>query len=62
MDNSEMHEKWPEIREKIIKLHPEMTQEELVLEIGREEELFLKLQKKLGKTNKEIRNWLSLMG
>jgi len=62
MDNNELHEKWPVLKEKIIQLHPELTREELILEIGKEEDLLLKLQKKTGKTDKEIRNWLALLG
>ena len=57
-----MHDKWPLLRTKIMQEHPEFTEEELILELGKESELLLRIQAKLGKTNKEIRNWLSLLG
>lgn len=39
-----------------------LTNEDLAYEIGKEEELLERLQKKLNKNKKEIRKWLSLMG
>ena len=62
MDNNELREKWPVIKSKLREEHPHLTDEDLELEFGRESELLLKLQEKLGKTNKEIKDWLSLMG
>ena len=62
MDEKELHEKWPELKEKLLKQYPHLTKEELVLEIGKEEETLLRLQEKLGKNWKDIRNFLSLMG
>jgi len=62
MENKELHDKWPLLRTKIMQEHPEFTEEELILELGKESELLLRIQAKLGKTNKEIRNWLSLLG
>jgi len=62
MHEKELHEKWPELKEKLLKQYPHLTREELVLEIGKEEELLERLQGKLGKNWKDIRNFLSLMG
>ena len=62
MDNQELHEKWPELSNKIMLEHPEFTREELLLEIGKESDLLLRIQKKLGKTEKEIHDWMSLLG
>ena len=62
MDEKDLHENWPELKEKLLKQYPHLTREELVLEIGKEEELLENLQGKLGKNWKEIRNILSLMG
>ena len=62
MNDKEIEKKWPELKQKILQLHPEFTREELALEIGKEAELLKRLQKKLGKTDSEIRNWLSIMG
>lgn len=62
MDDNELQQKWPELKEKIKILHPELSEEDLRLELGRDTDLLLRLQQKLKKTNKEIRNWLSLLG
>jgi len=62
MDEKELHEKWPELKEKLLQQYPHLTREELVLEIGKEKELLEHLQEELGQNWKEIRNILSLMG
>ena len=62
MDNKELQEKWPVIKTKIKEQHPDLKDGDLEYEFGQESELLLRLQKKLGKTNEEINNWLSLMG
>lgn len=62
MDNKELREKWPEIKEKIKGQHPELKEEDLEYKFGQETELLLRLQKKLKKTNEQIRYWLSLFG
>ena len=62
MDSKELQEKWPMIKNKIQAQHPDLKDEDLNYEFGQESALLLRLQKKLGKTNEEINNWLSLMG
>jgi hypothetical protein len=62
MKDKELREKWPAIKTKIQELHPEMSEEDLRLEIGKEAELLLRLQEKLRKNKDEIDNWLSVMG
>jgi len=57
-----LQEKWPEIRNRIKEKHPNITDNDLVYEIGKELELLHRLQEKPGKNNKEIKEWLSLMG
>jgi len=53
---------WEATRQRIQKEHPHLTDDDLQYEPGKEEELLDRLQEKLGKTKKEIRNWLHLMG
>ncbi|MEP7238909.1 MAG: general stress protein CsbD [Ferruginibacter sp.] len=53
---------WETKKQKLKKEYPELTIEDLTYEIGKEEELLERLQKKMSKNKKEIRNWLSLMG
>ena len=62
MENKELQKKWPDIKAKIQQQHPELKDEDLKYEFGQESELLLRLQKKLGKTNEELKNWLSMMG
>jgi hypothetical protein len=62
MENDELMEKWPTIKEKLKLQYPDLTDEELIYEIGKEGELQERLQKKLKKNWTEIRNILSLMG
>ena len=62
MDDIELREKWPIIKEKIKGQHPELEEDDLEYKFGQESELLLRLQKKLKKTNEQIRNWLSLFG
>jgi len=62
MDNTQLQQEWPELKTKLLKKYPHLTQEELTYEIGKEGELLERLQKKLGKNWTDIRNMLSLMG
>ena len=54
--------KWISWREKLQKEHPQLTEEDLHYEAGKEADLVLRLGRKLGKTKEEIRNWLHIMG
>ncbi len=53
---------WETKKEQLKKEHPHLTNEDLLYEIGKEEELLERLQKKMNTNEKEIRKWLSLMG
>lgn len=53
---------WPEIKDKLKTEYPHLTTEDLIYEIGKEEELLERLQKKLDKNADELKGWLSLMG
>lgn len=61
-DNQLIRDKWPELRTKIQREHPELSDEDLRYEIGKEGELLERLAAKLEKNRKEIFNWLALMG
>lgn len=62
MENKEIEEQWPEIKGKLVKQYPHLTEDELKYEIGKEGELLERLQQKLGKNWEEIKGVLSLMG
>jgi hypothetical protein len=58
----EFEARWPKYREQLRREYPFLTDEDLRYEPGREEELLLRLQARLNKTKREIRNWLHIMG
>lgn len=51
--------RWNEIKGKVKKAFADITEDELVYEEGKEEELLGKMQQKLGKTKEEVENWLN---
>lgn len=53
---------WETKREKLQKEFPNLTYDDLIYQVGKEEELLERLQKKLNKDKHEIRRWLNLMG
>lgn len=60
--NKSFEANWPQTKAQLKKEHPELTDEDLHYDPGKEEELLLRLQTKLNKTKKEIRNWLHILG
>jgi hypothetical protein len=62
MDTTNFNYNWPGYKKKLQEEYPDLTDEDLAYEIGKEGELLKRLQEKLNKTDKEITNWLHLMG
>jgi len=62
MENTELQQKWPELKKKLLEKYPNLTEEELILEIGKEGETLKRLQQKLGHEWNDWRNLLSIMG
>ena len=62
MEQRDLSTNWEQSKQKIKREYPHVKDEDLHLEPGKEEELLERLQQKLGKTKKEIRNWLHIMG
>jgi hypothetical protein len=60
MENERI-DNWEQKREHLKKEFPNLTEDDLLYEVGREEELLTRLQEKLNKNKHEIRKWLSLM-
>jgi uncharacterized protein YjbJ (UPF0337 family) len=58
MKNLELRGNWNELKGKLKQQFAELTDDDLLYEEGREEELIGRLQKKLGKTDREIRDTL----
>lgn len=62
METPDFKDRWPDWKEKIQSLYPDITDEELMYELDKEEELLERLQVKTGKTKAQIYEWLHLMG
>lgn len=61
-DSQKLEQNWPALREKLRREYPQLSEDDLTFERGKEEEMLLNLQAKLNKTKQEIRNWLHIMG
>lgn len=48
---------WNEIKGKLKQKYAELTDDDLLYEEGKEDELFGRLQQKIGKTKEEITKW-----
>ncbi len=62
MEKITSFENWEQTKKQLKAQYPNLTEDDLCYEIGKEEELLKHLEQKLGKTKKEIRNWLHIMG
>ncbi len=63
MDRETFAKAWEKHIASLKDAHPEITEEDIAMpEPGEEEARLLMLQKKVGKTRDEIRNWLHMMG
>lgn len=49
---------WEDVKEKIKERHIDITDEDLAYEPGREEELFERLQEKMGKSKEEVKAYI----
>ncbi|MBO9657587.1 MAG: general stress protein CsbD [Chitinophagaceae bacterium] len=49
---------WNEVKEKIKEVNYELTDADLVLEPGKEDELISRLAKKMHKSEDEVRGWI----
>lgn len=50
---------WNEIKGKVKQSYADLTDDDLLYEEGKEDELLGRLQKKTGKTRDEVVNWLN---
>ena len=62
MDKLELKGKWNEIKGKAKQAHGDLTDDDLRYEEGKEDELFGRLQQKLGKTKEEVVEWIRSLG
>jgi uncharacterized protein YjbJ (UPF0337 family) len=62
MDKLELKGRWNELRGKAKQANGNLTDDDLQYEDGKEDELFGRLQTKLGKTKDEIVEWFRSLG
>lgn len=59
MNETELKGNWNELKGKLKKSYAELTDDDLVYEEGREDELYGKLQQKLGKSKEEVKKLIN---
>lgn len=52
---------WNELKGKVKQKYANLTDDDLLYEEGKEDELLGRLQKKTGKTKQEIKNWIDTL-
>jgi uncharacterized protein YjbJ (UPF0337 family) len=62
MDKLELKGIWNELKGKVKQSHADLTDDDLKYEDGKDDELFGRLQQKLGKTRDEVVHWLKSLG
>lgn len=62
MDTVDFQRRWPELKQRVKAEYPDIDENDLDYELGKELELLKRLQEKTGKTREEIFNWLHIMG
>lgn len=62
MDKLELKGKWNELKGKVKQAQGDLTDDDLRYEEGKDDELYGRLQTKLGKTRDEVITWLKSLG
>jgi uncharacterized protein YjbJ (UPF0337 family) len=62
MDKLELKGSWNTLKGKVKQAHGELTDDDLKYEEGKDDELYGRLQTKLGKTKDELISWLRSLG
>ncbi|MBD0331254.1 MAG: CsbD family protein [Chitinophagaceae bacterium] len=58
MDSLDLKGRWHTLRGKVKQAHGDLTDDDLRYEEGKDEELYGRLQKKLGKSREDVISWL----
>lgn len=58
MDRLELKGRWNELKGKVKQANASLTDDDLQYEDGKEDELYGRLQKKLGKSREDVIDWL----
>lgn len=59
MNTTSLKGKWNEIKGKIKKEYADLTDDDLLYEEGKEDELYGRIQQKIGKTKDEVKKWIA---
>ena len=59
MNTTELKGKWNEVKGKIKQKYGDLTDDDLLYEEGKEDELYGRIQKKIGKTKDEVKKWIA---
>jgi uncharacterized protein YjbJ (UPF0337 family) len=59
MANLKLNGVWNEVKGKVKQKYADLTDDDLLYEEGKEDEMIGRLQKKLGKTRDEVVDWLN---
>ena len=62
MDRLEIKGNWNELKGKAKQQYGDLTDDDLVYEEGKEDELVGRVQKRLGKTREEVVDWIKSLG
>lgn len=62
MDKLDLKGKWTEMKGKIKQQYADWTDDDLMYEDGKDEELIGRMQQKLGKTREVVVDWLKSLG
>ncbi len=57
-ESIKVNSSWEEVKEKIKETNPDITDSDLVLNHGNEDEIFETLSKKLHKSKQEVKDWI----
>ena len=58
MDTLDLKGKWNQLKGKVKQAHADFTDDDLKHEEGKDDELYGRLQSKLGKTREDVISWL----
>jgi uncharacterized protein YjbJ (UPF0337 family) len=59
MNSTKIKGNWNEIKGKLKQKYADLTDDDLLYEEGKEEELFGKIQQRIGKSKDEITKWIA---
>lgn len=59
MNTTELKGNWKEIKGKLKQKYADLTDDDLLYEEGKEDELYGRIQKKIGKTKDEVKKWIA---